>query len=145
MIGVLTRGRRLPSVTETRLLKFAELVAAALANNQARAEVRTLADEQAALRRVAELVARSAPLEEVFDAVASEASRLLGGRATALSRFDIDGYATVIAACSGALRPGMRFAPYAGMLLTCVFNPDVPRAPLTTKILLLRRLRESSR
>jgi signal transduction histidine kinase len=39
-----------------------------------------LADEQAALRRVAELVARGAALDEVFEAVATEASKLLGGR-----------------------------------------------------------------
>ena len=42
--------------------------------------VARLAEEQAALRRVATLVARGAPPEEVFAAVAEEVGRLLGGR-----------------------------------------------------------------
>ena len=65
--------------TESRLAGFTELVATALANAQARAELHRLADEQTALRRVAELVARGAALDEVFTAVAVEASALLGG------------------------------------------------------------------
>ena len=60
---------------------------------------RRLAREQAALRRVAELVARGAALAEVFDAAAAEASRLLDGVVTDLFRFD-DGVATVVAARS---------------------------------------------
>ena len=40
-------------------------------------ELRGFAEEQAALRRVATLVARAAPPEEVFAAVAEEAGRLL--------------------------------------------------------------------
>lgn len=40
--------------------------------------LRTLADEHAALRRLAELVARGAVPEEVFVAVTTEASALLG-------------------------------------------------------------------
>lgn len=55
----------------------------------ARTQLRILAEEQAALRRVAELVARGAALEEVF-AVATEASKLLGESATALLRYDPD-------------------------------------------------------
>ena len=51
------------------------------------------------MRRVAELVARGAALAEVFDAVATEASRLLGGGVTDLFRFD-DGLATIVAARS---------------------------------------------
>ena len=42
---------------ETRLAAFTELVATAIANAETRAEVERLADEQAALRRVATLVA----------------------------------------------------------------------------------------
>jgi GAF domain-containing protein len=43
--------------------------------------------EQAALRRVATLVARGAPPEEVFAAVAAEAGRLLDTDLTDLERF----------------------------------------------------------
>ena len=47
-------------------------VAAAIANAEARGEVRRIADEQTALRRVATLVARGVPAGQVFDAVTSE-------------------------------------------------------------------------
>ena len=67
----------LPADTEARLAGFTELAATAIANAQARAELRGFAEEQAALRRVAVLVARAAPPEEVFAAVAEEAGRLL--------------------------------------------------------------------
>src|SRR3954471_4721330 len=49
-----------------------------------------LADEQAALRRVATLVASSATPEQVFQAVAEEAGRLLEARTAATVRFDQD-------------------------------------------------------
>ena len=91
-------ARPLPRGTEHRLQQFAELVAAALANSQARADLQALADEQAALRRIAELVARGAPLDEVFAATATEASKLLGDQAAALVRYASDGHATVVAA-----------------------------------------------
>ena len=56
-----------------------------------------LADEQAALRRVAELVAAGASESSVFDAVAHEACRLLGGHFTALLRYEPDGPAVIVA------------------------------------------------
>jgi hypothetical protein len=55
-----------------------------------------LANEQAALRRVAVLVAGGAPPEEVFGAVAEEVGRLLGTDFTVMSRYDPDGAATVV-------------------------------------------------
>src|ERR1700722_1823376 len=48
----------LPADTETRLASFTELVATAIANTESRAALALLAQEQAALRRVATLVAR---------------------------------------------------------------------------------------
>jgi signal transduction histidine kinase len=84
-----TWDHELPQHIERRLQQFAELVAAALANAQARADVQALADEQAALRRVAELVARGVRPEEVFAAVTEEASQLLGAPMT-LTRIDGD-------------------------------------------------------
>jgi signal transduction histidine kinase len=106
-IGTLTKGRRLPMDTEGRLQKFGELVAAAIANSQARTQVVQLADEQSALRRVAELVARGASLQEVFTGVATEASRLLSVGA-ALLRFDPDGYAEIVGAHNGRAHLGLR-------------------------------------
>ena len=65
---------------ETRIAGFVELVGTANANSQARDGLRLLADEQAALRRMATLVARDAPWTEVFDAVATEVGALLQTR-----------------------------------------------------------------
>jgi PAS domain S-box-containing protein len=50
-----------PVETESRLQRFTELLATAISNASAHGEVRALADEQAALRRVATLVAKQAP------------------------------------------------------------------------------------
>jgi len=58
----------LPADTEDRLVGFTELVGTAIANAQARVELRGYADEQAALRRVATLVAGGAQPEDVFAA-----------------------------------------------------------------------------
>jgi signal transduction histidine kinase len=62
-----------------------------------RDELRLLADEQAALRRVATLVAQGVSATEVFDAVAAEMRELLGADSTHLLRYESDGAATVVA------------------------------------------------
>jgi signal transduction histidine kinase len=74
----------LPPDTETRIGDFADLLATAIANAAARSELQasrdelaTLAEQQAALRRVATLVARAASPSEVFSAVAEEMARCL--------------------------------------------------------------------
>jgi GAF domain-containing protein len=92
-----TRAEPLPADTELRLGNFTELVATAMANAQTRAEVRRLADEQAALRRVATLVARESPPAEVFAAVAREVGQLLPAEDAAMLRYENDGTATVLA------------------------------------------------
>jgi PAS domain S-box-containing protein len=61
-------------------------------------ERRRLADEQAALRRVATLVARGVSPPEVFDAVATEMAGLLGAEATQVLRYEDDGAARLVAA-----------------------------------------------
>ena len=88
----------LPTGTEARLAGFTELAATAIANAQARVELRGFAEEQAALRRVATLVARAAPAEEVFAAVTEEAGLLLGAHHATMARYDPDGAATAIGA-----------------------------------------------
>ncbi|WP_238005784.1 DUF4118 domain-containing protein [Dactylosporangium sp. AC04546] len=55
-----------------------------------------LARQQAALRRVATLVARGARPAEVFDAVMAEVSRLLGNRHTTLLRYEPDDTVTIV-------------------------------------------------
>ncbi len=107
-LGTLNEGRRLPAVTEDRLGKFAELVASALANVAARAELERFGARQAALRRVAELVARGAALSEVFEAVATEASTILDETSANLFRYDADGFATIVAVCRSPSPLGAR-------------------------------------
>ena len=77
----------LPDGTEARLAAFTELVATAISNAQAREDVRRLAREQGALRRVATLVARGAPAQEVFEAVCEETGMLVGSASANLARF----------------------------------------------------------
>jgi PAS domain S-box-containing protein len=68
-----------------------------------RDDLRLLADEQAALRRVATLVAGGAGPDEVFTAVAEEGRAVLGADGTLLVRLDADGEATVVARTGGPL------------------------------------------
>src|SRR5262245_29116854 len=72
VVALSASGEPLPAGTEARLSAFAELVGVAIADTQAREELRALAEEQAALRRVATLVAEDAPPAELFRAVTLE-------------------------------------------------------------------------
>src|SRR2546423_622130 len=63
--------------------------------------LRQLADEQAALRRVATLVARGSRPAEIFSAVAEEIGRLLGADNAGVGRFEPDGAAVVVVANVG--------------------------------------------
>ena len=55
-----------------------------------------LLDEQAALRRVATLIAKESPPAEVFEAVAEEVGRLMSIEGTRIYRYECDDTATVI-------------------------------------------------
>jgi len=91
------RGQPLPADTEARLANFTELVATAIANADSRAGLTRLAEEQAALRQVATLVARGVPPEELFAAITAEAGRVLSVEYAALSRYEPDRGVTVVA------------------------------------------------
>ena len=82
-------GTVLPPGTEGQLDDFVKLVATAISNYEARAIMRMLADEQAALRRVATLVAKGAQPEQVLAAVAEETASTIRA-ATAVLRFEHD-------------------------------------------------------
>src|SRR5271155_635207 len=88
----------LPAHTEARLASFTELVSTAVANAESRAELSRLAAQQAALRRVATLVARGAPPEEVFAAVVNEVWQLPPGDYAGMARYDPDAMVTSVAA-----------------------------------------------
>jgi signal transduction histidine kinase len=62
-----------------------------------RDELRLLVDEQAALRRVATLVARAVTPTEVFAAVTAEVGRILGADSVLLLRYEPDGTASALA------------------------------------------------
>jgi signal transduction histidine kinase len=62
------------------------------------ADAGVLAEQQAALRRVATLVARGVPASEVFPAVTDELARSLGVDNASLWRYEADGTATLLAA-----------------------------------------------
>jgi PAS domain S-box-containing protein len=79
-----TTDSPLPLDAEERLASFTELLAIAYANAEARAALRQVADEQAALRRVATLVARGTAPDLVFAAVAEEVGTLVPATELAL-------------------------------------------------------------
>jgi signal transduction histidine kinase len=76
-----------------------------------RDQLRMLADEQAALRRLATAVAHDVSPAEIFTAVADEIGPLLGAENAAVARFEADRTATVLAGHGPwvhELRVGMR-------------------------------------
>ena len=91
---LLLENRLLSGAFTAQRLETVRLIAGQLAvsldNAQLYADFRQIADEQAALRRVAVLVARAAPPEEVFAAVAAEAGQVLGVDVAILNRYAPD-------------------------------------------------------
>ena len=98
-----TRDQQLPADTEARLVSFTELVATAIANAESRAALARLAEEQAALRRVATLVARGAAPEQVFAAVTGEFARLVPVNLAAMARHEPDGTLIYVASWGKAM------------------------------------------
>jgi PAS domain S-box-containing protein len=92
-----TEGERLPDRIEDRLAEFTELVATTISNSASRDELARLANEQAALRRVATLVAHESPPAEVLAAVAEELGPVLDVAAARLVRYEQDETATIVA------------------------------------------------
>ena len=97
MIAATSQSKPLPAETESRIGAFTELVVTAISNAESREALTQLADEQAALRRVATLVAQGASAATVFDAVAAEMERLLGADGVTLSRYEPDDALTFLA------------------------------------------------
>ena len=117
MTAASTEPEPLPVGVESRITAFTDLVATAILNAEARRALERVAAEQAALGRVATLVAEAAPPSKVFAAVADEVAGLFGVPLVGLFRYDTDQSGTVIAA-SGDL------SPYLGR--TWDFPPDDP-------------------
>jgi PAS domain S-box-containing protein len=108
IIAISTSPEPIPEASEDRLGEFTELVATAIANAESREALARLAAEQAALRRVATLVASGVEPGPVFEAVPREANALLGADIAAVVRFEDDGAVTVMGALGGPHPPGAR-------------------------------------
>jgi signal transduction histidine kinase len=86
-----------PAGTESRMADFMELAATAIANARTEQELCELVDVQAALRRLAMLVARGEPPQAVFAAVTTEVLRHFGSGTARMIRYEPDGKATMVA------------------------------------------------
>src|SRR4029077_8258713 len=119
-----------PPDTEERLEKFIELVATAIANAESRGTLAQLADEQAALKRVATLVAKEDLPEKVFAKVAEETGRLLGGVECTLLRNERDGAAANVGSwgemISAVFPVGARFLPDGDGVAATVLRTGQP-------------------
>ncbi|HTX62141.1 MAG TPA: GAF domain-containing protein, partial [Acidimicrobiales bacterium] len=129
MVGAAKPGMPIPPNVEGPFARFTELVATAIANGQARENLAQLADEQAALRRVATLVARGARPAEVFARVSTELAQLLGAKEAAVARYDPDGSGIVVVGVlegTPGISIGMRW-PLADFLAsTAVYRTGRP-------------------
>jgi signal transduction histidine kinase len=96
-VGSTNLDASLPAGTGPRLAQFTELLATAIANAESRSRLARLAEEQAALRRVATLVARGTAPEEVFAAVTEEVVRVLPVNSARMGRYEPDGTVTFVA------------------------------------------------
>jgi signal transduction histidine kinase len=81
----------LPVDTERRLADFTELLATAIENAESHEALERVAEEQAALRRVATLVAEGVRPSEIFSAVSEEVGHLFGTNTAAVIKFEHDG------------------------------------------------------
>ena len=100
--------------TEWRVVDFAELAAIAIANAEARRELERLAEEQAALRRVATLVAVGVEPTELFSAVSNELAGLFTADWAAVGRYELDGSGAVLVGASEDL-PGIPVGTRSGL------------------------------
>jgi GAF domain-containing protein len=128
LISVVANGPDpLPADTETRLNEFTELVATAIANTESRDLFRGLADEQAALRRVATIVAQGSAAPTLFEAVAIEVAAVVGVTSGSVSRFLPDGSSVVLASHNDPGFPvGSRWQPGEGTLNASVLETGRP-------------------
>jgi signal transduction histidine kinase len=101
MVVSTTGHEPLPQGTEARLAEFTELVATAVENAESRQARAQLTGDQAALRRMATLVAQGAAPEDIFAAVSEEVGRMVGADTAAVAKFEHDPPAIVVASAAG--------------------------------------------
>jgi GAF domain-containing protein len=123
MVAATNRSKPLPSDTEGRVVEFAKLLATAISNAESREALTRLAEEQAALGRVATLVAAGIAPDELFSAVSEEVAALFGADSASVGRFEPDGSRVVAVGRSKGLR-GIPVGTHA----------DVDRSPTLTEV-----------
>jgi signal transduction histidine kinase len=124
------RERVVPSL-EVLLRAAEEREHVADALRLSRDKLRRIANEQAALRHLATLVAHGVSPTEVLDAVAREMGTMLGAEHTVIARYEPDG--TVVSVgfwqasdCKSALPPGSRWALDEGTVSELVSRTRMP-------------------
>jgi signal transduction histidine kinase len=113
-LGVLDVAPEAPGEAQADVLAIVgERVALEIERRRAERALRTAAEEQAALRRVATLVAQGVAPEQLLDAVTSEAGRLFGAQTANMSRYEEDGWIRIMGAWAEpgaeAMQPGERY------------------------------------
>src|ERR1700748_385913 len=93
---VATAREDFPADAESRIADCTELAATPIANARAEEQLRELADTQAALRRLATLVAQGEPPEAVFAAATREALQHFGSGTARMIRYELDGTVTLL-------------------------------------------------
>jgi signal transduction histidine kinase len=119
-VAAASQPGRLPADSEWHIAGLVALVGAAVA------ELHQIADEHAALRRVAILVACSAGPAEVFSEVASELRELLGADVTTIARFEPDATATILAGVGTSAPLEGRFPIEPPLSVEAVFRTGRP-------------------
>jgi PAS domain S-box-containing protein len=103
-VGASQDGPALPVDAGDRLVGFTELATTTLIDAETRESLRRLADEQAALRRMATLVAAGIDPDELFSAVSEEFARLFAVDGAGIGRFEPDGSGVIVVGRSESLR-----------------------------------------
>jgi signal transduction histidine kinase len=121
-----TLEQPLPADTEARLASFTTLLTTAIANAESRAGLVRLAEEQAALRRVATLVARGTRPQDVFAAVANEVGRVLSVDVANVIRYESDDMVTLMASAGNRIPVGSRWPLWGTSLAPMVLETGRP-------------------
>lgn len=129
--GVMTVGTResepLPADTEARLGHFTELLAFAISNAETREQLRRLAEQQGALRRVATLVAAGSTTADLWTAVVDEVAAVVGVPAAWLLRYGPGRSMTVLAVLNDpAFAVGTRWPLDGASVTAAVFDTALP-------------------
>jgi signal transduction histidine kinase len=92
---------RLPADAEARMAAFLDQLTTTLVEAQTRCDLQLVVEEERVLRRMATLVAAGTSPSAIIERVATETSRLLGGRPAAVVHFEAGGRARTLASRGG--------------------------------------------